>query len=91
MPVVDVIVLFVLLYNNVRVSVVELPMELGVLPNRLKFLNSVDLKNFLTSLGEESLCLCLEFLDMNVELFSFHLSEIAKRYLLDLISDSYLH
>lgn len=91
MPVVDVIVLFVLLYNHVGVSVVELSVELGVLSDRLKFFNAVDLKNFLASLSEESLCLCLQFLDMYVELFSFHLSEIAKRYLVDFISDSYLH
>jgi hypothetical protein len=72
MPVMNIIILFILLKHNVRIAFIELTMELGVLSDRLKLLNSVDFKFIFSGLSEESVSFSLEFLNVHVQFFSFH-------------------
>lgn len=60
MPVVDVVVLLVLLEHHVGVAVVELTVELGVLPHWLELLDAIHLQLVLARLGEEGISLGLE-------------------------------
>ena len=70
----DIIVGSLLLEHDVRVTLVELAMELGVLLDRFKLLDSVDLERILASLLEEGLGLFLQLADIFVEVFSVETS-----------------
>lgn len=65
MPIMDIEVLVISLDDNVRVSIEEFAQKCGVLPDWLELLNSVDLDAFLSALGKESLCFCLELSNMH--------------------------
>ena len=60
MPVMDVVVFFIFLKYDIGVTLVELAQKLGLLSDRFKFLNSVDLDVILTSLGKERLSFSLK-------------------------------
>ena len=70
MPVVDIIIGSLLLDNDIRVTLIELAMELGVLLDWLELLDSVDLERVLARLLEEGLGLRLELVDVLIQVLS---------------------
>jgi hypothetical protein len=71
MPIMDIISFFTLEKDNVRVTIVEFSQEFGILSDRFKLFDSVNLDLLFTSLLKESLGLCLELLNLGVKFFSF--------------------
>lgn len=68
----DIVVLFVLLNDHIRISIVEFTMELRILSHWLEFFDSVDLQGLLTRSGEKGFSLGLQLLNMDIKFFSFH-------------------
>jgi hypothetical protein len=69
-PVMDVVHVAVQLQNDVRVALVELSVEFGVLSNRFELFDAVHLKRVLASLREESLSLRTHRLNVFVHVCS---------------------
>ena len=70
MPVVNIIIGSLLLEHDIRVTLIELAMELSVLLDWLELLDSVDLERVLARLLEEGLGLGLELVDVFVQVLS---------------------
>ena len=69
-PVMNIVVSSLFLEHYIRVTLVELSVELGVLLDGLELLNSVDLHGILASLLKEGSSLRLKLIDVVVEVSS---------------------
>ena len=77
MPIMDIVVGALLLQHDVGITLVKLAVELSVLLNGLKLLDTIDLNRILTSLSEEGLSLGTHLADIFFEVLSIELAIVV--------------